>query len=314
MCVHRNMVIPIMSETQLASIDLNLLVTLDVLLTEGSVTVAARRLHLSQSAVSRALAKLREMFDDELFVRTGQGMRPTRRALELAAPLRRALTQLGAVLDSRERFDPTVATRSFEIAALDYTQLTLLAPWTTALPATAPNVDVVIRQLSIHSKRDLEAGDLDLYIAPRTRTVAGVVWTPLHDDDYTCVVWSENPVRRLTRKRFASMDHVLVAPRERPGGIVDRVLAEHALSRRVCVQVSNFASAPDLLIGTQRVATLPRRLAELFVARHPLRILEAPVPLPRTMLHLGWHEIHRDDPGHAWLRAQLLEQAGAALA
>ena len=303
------MVITIMSETQLASIDLNLLVTLDVLLTEGSVTVAARRLGLSQSAVSRALSKLRELFDDELFVRTGQGMRPTRRALDLAAPLRRALTQLGAVLDSHERFEPETAARSFEIAALDYTQLTLLAPWTTRLPALAPGVDVVIRQLSVHSKHDLESGDLDLYIAPRTRTVAGVVWTPLHDDDYTCVVWDQSPVRRLTRKRFVGLDHVLVAPRERPGGAVDRALAEHELARRVSVRVSNFASAPDLLIGTQRVATLPRRLAKLFIERHPLRILEPPIALPRTTLCLGWHEVHREDPGHTWLRAQLLAQA-----
>ena len=108
--------------------DLNLLVTLDVLLAEESVTAAARRLRLTQSAVSRSLAKLRELFDDELFVRTGAGMRPTRRALELAAPLRRTLGELGALLEPRERFDPATAQRTFQIASLDYTQLTLLAP------------------------------------------------------------------------------------------------------------------------------------------------------------------------------------------
>jgi DNA-binding transcriptional LysR family regulator len=291
------------------AIDLNLLVTLDVLLAEENVTVAARRLGLSQSAVSRSLMRLRELFGDELFVRTGQGMRPTRRALELAAPLRRALADLGGLLDPRERFDPMTAQRVFQIAALDYSQLTLIGPWTARLAERAPRIDVVVRQLSVHSKRDLEAGVLDLYVAPRTRTVAGVVWTALHEDDYTCVVWSEHAVRRLTLARYVQLEHVLVAPGERPGGLVDRVLAERGLARRVSVQVPTFLSVPYLLLGTQRIATVPRRIAERFVEQHALRMLEPPVELPPVVLHLGWHELHRSDPGHSWLREQLIDVA-----
>lgn len=185
----------------------------------------------------------------------------------------------------------------------------MLAPWSTHLSELAPAVDLIVRQLSPQSKRDLEAGALDLYISPRTRTVAGVIWTPLHDDDYVCVVWDAHPVRRLTRARFVKLEHVLVAPGERPGGIVDRALARHDLTRRVSVQVPTFLSAPYVLVGTQRIATLPRRIAELFVDRHPLRILEPPLELPLVSLYLGWHELHRDDPGHAWLRAQLLAAA-----
>jgi DNA-binding transcriptional LysR family regulator len=303
------MVIDIMTQTQFGAIDLNLLATLDVLLAEESVTVAARRLGLSQSAVSRSLMRLRELFADELFVRTGQGMRPTRRALELAAPLRRALGELGGLLEPRERFDPLTAERVFQIAALDYSQLTLIGPWTARLAERAPGIDVVVRQLSVHSKRDLEAGALDLYVAPRTRTVAGVIWTALHEDDYTCVVWSEHPVRRLTLPRYVQLDHVLVAPGERPGGIVDRALAERGLARRVSVRVPTFLSVPYLLLGTQRIATLPRRIAERFVEHHALRMLDAPIELPPVVLHLGWHELHRSDPGHAWLREQLIDVA-----
>ncbi|HLT39946.1 MAG TPA: LysR family transcriptional regulator [Enhygromyxa sp.] len=299
-----------MTQTQLASIDLNLLVTLDVLLSEESVTGAARRLRLTQSAVSRSLAKLRELFDDELFVRTGAGMRPTRRALELAGPLRRTLGELNALLEPRERFDPASARRTFQIAALDYTQLTVLAPWSAQLPELAPGVDLVVRQLSIQAKRDLEAGILDLYIAPRTRAAAGVVWTHLHDDDYTCLVWEGHASRRLSLSRYARLDHVLVAPGERPGGPVDRVLAEHGLSRRVVAQVPSFLAVPHLLIGTQRVVTLPRRIARLFVEHHPLRSIEPPIEVPRNSMYLGWHELHRDDPGHKWLRDQLVQQAG----
>jgi DNA-binding transcriptional LysR family regulator len=259
--------------------------------------------------VSRSLAKLRELFDDELFVRTGAGMRPTRRALELAAPLRRTLGELGALLEPRERFDPATARRTFQIAALDYTQLTVLAPWSAQLPELAPGVDLAVRQLSVQSKRDLEAGTLDLYVAPRMRTVAGVVWTHLHEDDYTCVVWEGHASKRLSLSRYVSLEHVLVAPGERPGGLVDRVLAEHGLTRRVSVQVPSFLTVPYMVIGTQRVVTLPRRIANLFVEHHPLRRIEPPIEVPRTSMYLGWHELHRDDPGHTWLRDQLTQMA-----
>ncbi len=302
-----------MTQTQIAAIDLNLLVTLDVLLSEETVTAAARRLRLSQSAVSRSLAKLRELFDDELFVRTGHGMRATRRALELRAPLHRALAQLGGLLEPPKHFDPTSARRTFRVAALDYSQLTLIAPWTARLAELAPGVDVQVRQLSIPAKRDLEAGTLDIYVAPRFKTAAGVVWTPLHDDDYTCLVWDQHAVRqRMTLARYAKLEHLLVAPSERPGGLVDRALEQHGLTRRVSVQVPNFLSVPYLLVGTQRVATIPRRLAERFVEHYPLRMLEPPISVPETSMCLAWHELHRDDPGHAWLRAQLLATATAS--
>ncbi|HVH99597.1 MAG TPA: LysR family transcriptional regulator [Enhygromyxa sp.] len=298
-----------MTQMHLAAIDLNLLVTLDVLLAEESVTAAARRLRLTQSAVSRSLAKLRELFDDELFVRTGAGMRPTRRALELAAPLRRTLGELGALLEPRERFDPATAQRTFQIASLDYTQLTLLAPWSARLPERAPGINLAVRQLSVQSKRDLEAGTLDVYVSPRVRTAAGVVWTHLHDEDYTCVVWEGHASKRLSLSRYAQLEHILVAPGERPGGIVDRVLAEQGVTRRVSVQVPTFLIVPYLLIDTQRVVTLPRTIAQYFVEHHPLRLLEPPIELPHNSMYLGWHELHRDDPGHAWLRTQLTQMA-----
>lgn len=299
-----------MTQTQLAAVDLNLLTTLDVLLREESVTAAARRLHLSQSAVSRSLARLRELFGDELFVRTGSGMRPTRRAVELRAPLKRALGDLGALLEPHEDFAPETARRTFQIAALDYSQLTLIADWSARLAKLAPGVDVLVRQLSVAAKRDLEAGALDVYLAPRFKTAAGVVWTPLHDDDYTCLVWTEHPIRRrVSLARYAALEHLLVAPSERPGGLVDRALAEHGLTRRVSVQIPNFLAVPHFLIGTSRIATIPRRLAEQFVQHHPLRMFEPPVSVPATAMCLAWHELHRDDPGHTWLRTQLLATA-----
>lgn len=137
----------------------------------------------------------------------------------------------------------------------------------------------------------------------------GVVWTPLYRDGYTCVVWSRHPSRRLTLSAFAKMEHVLVAPRERAGGIVDSVLEKNGLSRRVAVQAPTFLILPYLLIGMTRIATVPKRMAGDLARMHPLKILTPPVEIPDFMMSQAWHEIHRNDPGHRWLREALIQAA-----
>ena len=292
--------------------DLNLLLALDVLLEERSTTRAADRLGVTQSAVSRMLGRLRDACGDPLLVRTGRGLSPTRYALELAGPLRRRVVDLERLLLERPRFDPRRAERRFRIAAIDYAQVILLAPLLAKLEAEAPLVDVEIRQPSVEAERDLESGALDLLLMPRQPSGPGVVWSALNRDGYTCVVWRGNPCRRLTAARFAAMPHVLVAPRERPGGIVDVVLAQHRLARRVAVQVPSFLAIPFVLVGTRRIATVPTRMAAELVRRHPLRILTPPVDVPGFTMCQGWHEIHRNDPGHRWLREAVMRTAGAA--
>jgi DNA-binding transcriptional LysR family regulator len=115
---------------------------------------------------------------------------------------------------------------------------------------------------------------------PQQPSAPGVIWTPLYRDGYTCVVWSRHPAHRLTLSAFAAMEHVLVAPRERAGGIVDAVLEKNGLSRRVAVQASTFPIVPYLLIGTTRIVTVPERMARELVRAHPLKILKPPVAIP----------------------------------
>jgi DNA-binding transcriptional LysR family regulator len=286
--------------------DLNLLIALNMLLEERNVTRAADRLGLTQSAASRMLGRLRASFDDPLFVRTSRGLTPTKRALDIAGPLRDYLFGLEKLLAEREAFDPKSARRRFRIAAIDYVQATLLAPLTARLQTEAPLIDFEIRQPSADSERDLDAGALDFLLTPQQPSAPGVVWTPLYRDGYTCVVWSRNPSQRLTLSAFAKMEHVLVAPRERAGGIVDSVLEKNGLSRRVAVQAATFLIVPYLLIGTTRIATVPRRMAGELARMHPLKILKPPVDIPGFTMCQGWHEIHRNDPGHRWLRDQLI--------
>jgi len=298
-----------MTPRNIRQADLNLLIALNVLLEERNVTRAADRLGLTQSAASRVLGRLRSTFDDPLFVRTSRGLTPTKRALEIASPLREHLTGLEKLLLEQRDFDPATARRRFRIAAIDYVQATIVAPLLKKLETAAPLLDFEIRQPSAESERDLDAGVLDLSLTLQQPTGPGVVWTPLYHDDYVCVVWNEHPVRRLTLSGFAGMQHVLVAPRERAGGIVDSVLEKNGLSRRVAVQASTFLLVPYLLAGSTRIATIPERMAAELARKHPLKILKPPLDIPGFTMCQGWHEIHRNDPGHRWLREALLAAA-----
>ena len=292
--------------------DLNLLRALDVLLEEENVTRAASRLHVTQSAISRSLGKLRTLFGDELLLRTGHGMRPTVRALALKPQLRGALTAIERMLAEVPRFDPAVARRRFRIAAVDYAQAVLLAPLVRALAAEAPGIGWELLPSPQASERELESGGLDLSLEPRRPSGAGIVWSRLLDEEYTSLVWREHPLRQLTAAAFARLPHVLVAPWGHPGGVVDDVLAQEATRRRIAVQVPTFLVLPHVLVGTDRIATVPRRMAALLVAAHPLRALETPLRVPGFTLHQGWHEIHRHDPAHAWLRGRIADEARTA--
>ena len=303
-----------MTQRNISQTDLNLLTVLKVLLEERNVTRAADRLGLTQPAVSRMLGRLRATFEDALFVRTSRGLAPTARALEIAGPLRQNIDALERILLEGGRFDPARATRRFRIAAVDYAQVTLLAPLFRKLEKEAPQIDFELRQPKVDSERDLEAGTLDLLIMPRQPSGPGVVWTPLYEDGYTCIVWEKNPLRSLTPARFAALEHVLVAPRERAGGIVDEVLRAQGLTRRVAVQAPTFLLLPHLLVGTERIATVPIGMAKELAAMNPLRIVKPPLKIPRFTMCQGWHEIHRSDPGHRWLRESIAKQAAQGIA
>jgi DNA-binding transcriptional LysR family regulator len=291
--------------------DLNLLVVLDALLSEESVTRAAARLKVTQSAISRSLSKLRKVFGDELLLRTGHGMRPTARARELKPRLVSALAGIDQLLAEVPRFEPAAATRRFRIAAVDYAHAVLVAPLLRDLAAEAPGLDWELLPAPPGTERELESGTLDLSFEPRRPSAAGVVWSKLLDERYTCLVWSDHPLRRLDPAAFARLPHVLVAPWGQPGSVVDAALAATRARRRVAVQISSFLLLPHLLVGTERVATVPGRIAALLADTHLLRTMEPPLRIPGFTLSLGWHEIHRHDPAHAWLRARISGHARA---
>jgi len=297
-----------MRGVHLRGMDLNLLIALDTLLEERSVTRAARRVGLTQPAMSRALGRLRIAFRDELLIRAGRGLTATPRALGLRLPLRRALEQLGAVVAEVPTFDPATARRTFTISTVDYGVAVVLPPLVAHLAVAAPQVDLAVRHQDESVDEDLAAGRIDLVISPRRPSPPGLVWTRLFFDEQVCLVRRGHPAvgRELSLEQFRALGHVFVTPTGQQTGVVDRSLHRRGLTRRVVLRVPTFLAAPLVVARTDLIATVAGRVARTFAGRFPIRAVPPPVELPRLEVCMAWHERMRHEPGHAWLRRTIV--------
>ncbi|MEK8029049.1 MAG: hypothetical protein RLY78_2839 [Pseudomonadota bacterium] len=300
---------------RLGHFDLNLLVTLDALLETCSITRASERLHIGASATSSALGRLREHFQDELLVQVGRRMTPTPLALQLRGPVRELILRTQATLSARTTFDPTVAQRRFVINATDYATIVLLAPLAQRLESLAPGLSIDIVALGDSNLQQLERGETDLAIYPSRNASPDHPTAHLLSEDHTCLVWTGH---HLTGERMGFDDYMAashVAARfgeQRIATFEHWFLQEHQVERRIDVSASSFNALPFLIVGSQRVATLQRRLARMYVRLLPLRMIEPPFPIPPLELVMQWNR-HQDlDPGLAWLRAQLMDVARVA--
>lgn len=294
----------------LRSVDLNLLVALDALVAERSVTRAGRRLGLSQPAASNALRRLRQTLDDPVLVRTSRGMVPTPRALGLIGPVRKLLAELDAALSMEKAFDPARAEHVFRVAAVDHAWVALLPHLARLLAEQAPGVRLDFCAFSESIDDDLESGTVDAAILVGTANGRGAGFrrAELYDDHFDCLVRRHHPRvgRRLTLKRYLELGHVLASPRSRRGGLVDRALQKRGLVRRVHVIVPHFVAAPFVVAQTDLIATLPRGVARPFAAMLDLRVFPPPMAFEGGPWYLVWHERTLHDPAHAWLREQVL--------
>jgi LysR family transcriptional regulator, nod-box dependent transcriptional activator len=293
--------------------DLNLLVALDALLRERSVTNAGRRVHLSQSAMSGALARLRHAFNDELLVSGRGGMTLTPLGESLLEPVATILRQTQETLSARVRFDPATSQRAFTIAASDYATTVLLDDALRELSAQAPHVTVVIAPLRDRME-EAEDPDIDLYIIPQAIIPQARPHELLFHDTFTCLVWREHPEvgDRLTLDQFTSLGHVVVSFSEDHKASDDRLVPWVGLERRAEVVVPNFHALPALVVGTKRVATIQLRLAKKLATSYPVRVVGVPVPMPRLDEAMMWHPRFEQDPAHVWLRA-LLKRVALAM-
>lgn len=288
-------------------LDLNLLLTLDVLLSEHNVTRAAQRLNLSQPSVSVQLARLREIFDDPLLLPGPRGMQPTARADGLREPLRQALEALQRAVSPVSEFNPAQAQVTWRVAATDYTETAVLLPLLGRLRAAAPASRLAIFELNPGQiQRQAEQGDIDLFFHLRDGSPPALHQRLLFSERYVLAGRVNHPAlqRRPTLEQFCSLEHVIVSPEG--GGFsaaTDLALAQRGLTRNVVLSVPHFLFMLDALARTDLVAVLPERL----VAKSGvLSVVEPPVELAGFDMLMLWHERLHRDPGHKWLRQQIL--------
>lgn len=291
----------------LRRLDINLLLTLDVLLSEHNVTRAAQRLNLSQPSVSVHLAKLRDIFGDPLLLPGPRGMRPTVRADELREPLREALEALERAVAPASAFDPAQATHTWKVAATDYGETTVVLPALSGLRKEAPGTRLAVIDLTpAQLVKQAEQGVFDIALHISEDAPLELHTRSLFTERYVLAGRIGHPdLQRVpTRKQFCALEHVLVS-REGGGffGVTDKTLAEVGLQRKVVLSVPHFLMAMSVLVSTDLVAMLPSRLVR---GNPALQVVDAPLPVPGYEMAMFWGERAHRDPAHKWLREHLL--------
>lgn len=293
-------------------IDLNLLAALDALLAERNVTRAARRLGLSQPALSAQLARLRAIFGDPLLLPAQRGMIPTQRALDLEEPLRAALDALRGVAAAGAGFDPAAARLTVGIAASDYVQMALLRPLALALAREAPGLRLAFRSLDAAALvAQMERGEVDLATATPELAPERLRMRPLFEEHYVAIVRRDHPAvgETLDLDTFCALDHVIVSPQGGGfSGPADAALAAHGRSRRVALSVPGFLIVPEIVATSDLLALVPSRLVREEAGR--FRTFAPPVPVPGFQMTMLWHDRTAQHPAQRWLRARLLALAG----
>lgn len=293
-------------------LDLNLLVALDALLTDQNITRASERLHITQSSMSGALARLREHFQDELLVQVGRRMTRTPLAESLAKPIRDILTQVQATVERRPTFDPEISDRQFTIIASDYITTVLMSRVLQRAAQIAPSVSFELLLPGSNPLASFESGEVDLLITPGAYTVNEHPSLELFKEQYACVVWEHNPAASapMTFEQYLAMGHVVVRfGKARVPTFDEWFFARFGFVRKVEVIAQSFNAVPELVIGTQRLATVHRRLALHYQKIMPLRVLPPPIEIPTLTECLQWHKAHDGDGGIVWLRTLIHEVA-----
>jgi LysR family nod box-dependent transcriptional activator len=272
---------------------------------ERNVTAAARRLHLSQSAMSAAIGRLRDFFGNELFVMVGRRLMPTPLALSLEEPTRNVLSQIRANLIARPEFEPSQSDRRFRMIVSDYASAVLMNEVLKRTYIEAPRATFELIQFDDRVDDPLRRGEVDFLIFPDQFLSDEHPKEHLFTDEFCCVAWAGNSRigRRLSAERYLELGHVTAqfGPGRRLS-YEERALRQLGVERRIEVVVQNFAMMAVMVVGTDRVATLHKRLAKIFAAQMPLRLLPMPIAMPGIRESLQWPAPLDRDPAMTWLR------------
>jgi DNA-binding transcriptional LysR family regulator len=292
--------------TNFRNFDLNLLLVLDGVLREGTLSNTAKALNVSQPTISNSLAKLREIFRDELFVRCGNGMRPTPRALALKEPIQRVLGAVkGEILDT-VCFDPVTETRPYTITTPDIGETMLLPRVVATLTREAPGINLRSRVVGpTHLEEALEAGEVDLAIGyfPDLARPTTMQQT-LFRHGFACLARTGHPLIKgdLTLEAFLQAHHVVVAVEGRSQELFEDALAKRGLERRCVLRIPHFMSVPFVVANTDLIVTVPRAVATFFSGLVNLQVLDPPIDVPEFAVRQYWHRRFHHDARVTWLR------------
>jgi LysR family nod box-dependent transcriptional activator len=287
-------------------LDLNLLVALNAFLTDQNISRAAERIHLSQPAASNALARLRAYFDDELLVPSGRQLILTPRAKSLIEPVREVLMRIESTITAQPEFDPSSETRAFTLLVSDFTTTVFVPAFLERIYQEAPGVRIDLRMQNDRATEMLEQGDADFLIIPLQYVSKDHPSVQLFEEEYVCVTWSGNSKIReeLRIDDYLACGHALthlVGTTRRPA-LEDWFLERFGVTRRVEVTAQTLAALPSLVVGTDRIATVHRRLAERVRHQLPIKIWEPPLEIPKLIQMLQWHKYRSKDLALSWLR------------
>jgi DNA-binding transcriptional LysR family regulator len=293
----------------LSRVDLNLLVHLDALLAERSVTRAAARVGLGQSAMSHNLARLRDLFSDELLTRGPEGLRPTPRALALVEPVRIALAQIQVLVSRDEAFDPRTAERTFSVGLPDSMEILIVPSLLAYLREVAPGIHLRLHNID-SSKLDLDADRVDLAVGYGVfaQGQAHHKRRLLFTETYLCMFNAERTgiTASISLDDYLRLPHVLTSLRPGERGVVDDALEKLGLRRTVVLTTPRFLAVPSLVARAPVVVTMHARLARFFAAELGLSLSLPPVELQDMAVSLLWHASYDHDPAHAWLRQMVV--------
>ncbi|HEY1582235.1 MAG TPA: LysR family transcriptional regulator [Chthoniobacterales bacterium] len=296
---------------KLESLDLNLLLVLEALASERSVTRAAAKIGLSQPALSNALSRLRTLFHDPLFERTGGQMQPTPRARQLLVPLSEAISKLREAFETQSPFRPEASEREFLIATNDYVDSLLLPRVVHRLLRHAPSAAIrAVRTdyLFLPPVERLQSGELDLalgFFGQTPQHNSGLLSKRLVAGRLVCILRAAHPraARKLSLRTFVEIPHVrIMYPDTERQGSIDAILRSRGLARRIAVTVPHYLAIPAIVAESDLLGVVPEKLARRVAPRLRLKIFDPPVALPDISIVMAWHERLQFDRAHTWFR------------
>ena len=298
---------------RLKGLDLNLLVALDILLEERSVSRAAERLHLSQPAASAALARLRDYFQDQLLVLHGKRLITTSYAEVLLPEVKRVIRQVDDLIAMSTEFNPAQSERFFHLMTSDSIATVLLSPVISAMQAIAPHIKVDIRLPEDTLSTKFENGEIDLSLVPQEFLSPQHPSELIYEESHVIVGWNKNPAfkQKITEEAFFEASHVsvFIGPNSEPS-FTERNMQKMGYKRRIDIHAPHFSSLPWLLANTNRLAVIQQRLAQQFISVFPLKYAPLPFEFPGMRVMLQYHAAREKDEGLRWLR-QLIHKTAA---